>query len=79
MVSAVLRDDSGAPSAAAVPDAEGVALGGVAARTIVCDGVAGRTARSGIGDAGAAALVAAALDDAALSTMPQWTQNFAPG
>ena len=80
MISPVLRGDSGAevgtigvgPLAAAGRATLGAGVG--------CAGAAGRG--GGADAAGGAALAGAAVHagaDAATSTIPQWTQNFAPG
>src|SRR5512132_1075944 len=85
MIRPVLGDDSGASTAATGAGAAGGSQLVAAARATLgaavaagCAGAAGR----GRGAAAGAALAGAAVHagvDAATSTIPQWTQNFAPG
>jgi hypothetical protein len=74
MISPVLRAGAWAGTA------DGGATGGVARATPGAGaGATGLTARSGGGDVAAAADATLAVVDAACSTIPQWTQNLAPG
>jgi hypothetical protein len=84
MISAVLGDDSGASAAPMGANAAGGSPLAVAARATLGAGVgagdAGAAGRGGSVAAGAALAGTAvhAGADAATSTIPQWTQNFAP-
>jgi hypothetical protein len=82
MISPVFRGDSGT-SAATGGDggATGAAPVGAAGRATLGAGVGGvgLTARSGGGDVDGAAPAVVEVVEAMLSTIPQWTQNFAPG